>query len=110
MNKETGMANNLEISIKEKLRETVRKNISDRIDTYIASTPDMTQYKFADMTGASRSSVNRWLNKKGNEMPPIYFLKPIADTIGITVDSLLTGNDVKLKTRSWPGLSVQRLR
>ena len=69
MNKETGMANNLEISSKEKLRETVRKNISDRIDTYIASTPGMTQYKFADMTGASRSSVNRWLNKKGNEMP-----------------------------------------
>ena len=106
MNKETGMANNLEISIKEKLRETVRKNISDRIDTYIASTPGMTQYKFADMTGASRSSVNRWLNKKGNEMPPIYFLKPIADTIGITVDSLLTGNDVKLAKPSYSTYSA----
>ena len=96
MKKDTGTPNNLEISDEENLRKAVLKNISSRIAKYITTTPGMTQAKFGKIFGASSSTVNRWANEKREELPSIYLLKPIADTIGITVDSLLTGNEVKL--------------
>lgn len=96
MKKDTGTPNNLEISDGENLRKAVRENISSRIANYITNTPGMSQAKFGKMFGASSSTVNRWAADKRKEVPSIYLLKPIADTIGITVDSLLTGSDVKL--------------
>ena len=101
MNKDTGTPNTLEISGGEKARIAVLKTISNKIASYITNTPGMTQAKFGKMFGASSSTVNRWANDKRKEVPSIYLLKPIADTIGITVDSLLTGNDVALAKPSY---------
>lgn len=80
------------------LREAAQANISSRISSYIEKNKKngMSQAKFAKNIGATSSSVNRWASLALKDLPPVYYLKPIADEIGITIDSLITGTDVAL--------------
>ena len=98
------------------LREATQANISSRISSYIEKNKKigMTQAKFAKNIGASSSSVNRWASLASKDLPPVYYLKPIADEIGITIDSLITGTDValarpKYRTYSAAFLSLSEL-
>ena len=97
MNKNEEMPNNAVGPGKMSLaRKAVHNNISSRIEKYIYDN-DLTQDKFAKTIGVSSSTINRWISSNTDNMPPVYQLKKIADTLGITVDSLLTGSDVLLE-------------
>lgn len=67
--------------------KVIQKRIFDHLDAN-----GITQEQFAAAVGVSSSTVNRWINKP-NCIPPVYKLKKVADELGITVESLITGED-----------------
>ena len=96
--KDTGMPVDAGAANKDEMRRTVKTNIASKINEYIRNNAEsgMTQASFAQKIGASTSSFNRWASHATADLPPVHWLKPIANEIGITVDSLITGSDVVL--------------
>ena len=52
----------------------------------------LTQAELADKIGVSDKAVSKWENGKG--FPDITLLEPIAESLGVSVIELLSGNDI----------------
>lgn len=99
--------------IRKQMEEELHKIVALKIWNYINRT-GLTQGSFAQKIDMSSSSVNRWLSykdkdknkdkskdsdkdkdetKNSTSLPPLYKLKDIAQELGITVDSLLGGEE-----------------
>lgn len=52
---------------------------------------DMTQEEMASRLGVTAPAVNKW--EKGNTLPDVTLLAPIARLLGITTDELLSFRD-----------------
>lgn len=52
---------------------------------------DMTQEEMASRLGVTAPAVNKW--EKGNTLPDVTLLAPIARLLGITTDELLSFKD-----------------
>lgn len=99
--------------IRKQMEEELHKIVALKIWNYINRT-GLTQGSFASRIDMSSSSVNRWLSykdkdtdknknknkdkdkdetKNSTSLPPLYKLRDIAQELGITVDSLLGGDE-----------------
>ncbi len=54
---------------------------------------NMTQEELANILGVTNKTVSRWEN--GNYMPDLSLLKPLSETLGITLNELLSGEEIK---------------
>ena len=52
---------------------------------------NMTQEELARILGVTNKTVSRWEN--GNYMPDLSLLKPLSETLGISLNALLSGED-----------------
>lgn len=58
----------------------------------------LTQAELAERIGVSDKAVSKWENGKG--FPDITLLEPIAESLGVSVIELLSGNDVTNQNRT----------
>lgn len=65
---------------------------------------DMTQEELADKLNVSRPAVSKWETGKG--YPSLESLKDIADLFGISIDELISDEDIKIKKKI--GVKVRR--
>ena len=54
---------------------------------------NMTQQQLADKIGVSFKTISKWENGRG--MPDLSTLKPLSDELGITINELLNGEEIK---------------
>jgi len=54
---------------------------------------NMTQEKLAEKLGVSDRTIGNWEN--GRNMPDLSLFKPLCDTLGITINELLSGEEIK---------------
>ena len=52
---------------------------------------NMTQEELARILGVTNKTVSRWEN--GNYMPDLSLLKPLSETLGVSLNALLSGED-----------------
>ena len=67
-----------------------------KIGKYIAENrkkKNMTQEQLAEKLGVTSKTISRWEN--GNYMPDISLLKPLSETLDITLNDLLSGEKVE---------------
>ena len=94
---------------RKQMEEALHKIVASKIWDYI-NRSGLSQGSFAARIDMSSSSINRWLSYKGKDkdndkdkdkdetknstcLPPLYKLRDIALELGITVDSLLGGEE-----------------
>lgn len=92
---------------RKQMEESLHKIVASKIWDYI-NRAGLSQGSFAEKIDMSSSSINRWLSYKGKDkdndkdkdetknstcLPPLYKLRDIAQELGITVDSLLGGDE-----------------
>ena len=92
---------------RKQMEESLHKIVASKIWGYI-NRAGLSQGSFAEKIDMSSSSINRWLSYKGKDkdndkdkdetknstcLPPLYKLRDIAQELGITVDSLLGGDE-----------------
>ena len=66
-----------------------------KIGKFIASlrkNKKMTQQELANLLGVTDRAISNWEN--GRRMPDISLLKPLAETLGITVNELVMGEKI----------------
>ena len=68
--------------------------ISSRLSRFMEKN-NLTQENVAEILGVSATTINRWLNDK-KSTPPVYHLPAVAKMLGLTVDALLSGNEVMI--------------
>ena len=56
---------------------------------------NMTQKDLADKLGVTDRAVSKWENGRG--MPDVSLMKPLCDSLGITVSELLSGERISQK-------------
>lgn len=82
---------------RKQMEENLHEIIASKIWDYI-NRSGLSQGSFASRIDMSSSSVNRWLSYKGEtknstSLPPLFKVREIAQELGITVDSLLGGEE-----------------
>lgn len=80
----------------------------DRVCLLIGDLSDGKQYKFAELLGEHKSTINRWLSKKHGMFPKEKTLKKIA-ALNVNIHWLLTGAGEKYirKEPHEEGYSIQ---
>lgn len=66
----------------------------------------MTEQRFADAAGVSRSAVQQW--ERGTTAPKRRHQQRVADLIGVTVGELMSGESPKYPTTATPGETAQQ--
>ncbi len=54
---------------------------------------NITQQQLGDKIGVSFKTISKWENGRG--MPELSLLKPLSDELGVTIDELLNGEEIK---------------
>ena len=81
-----------------------------KIGKFIASKrkeKNMTQEDLANILGVTNKTVSRWEN--GNYMPDLSLLKPLSEALGVSLNELLSGKEIKEDYKDFADKNIENI-
>ena len=81
-----------------------------KIGKFIASKrkeKNMTQEDLANILGVTNKTVSRWEN--GNYMPDLSLLKPLSEALGVSLNELLSGEEIKEDYKDFADKNIENI-